>query len=137
MGVMFFKCKRSEFTRYHFCQMVEYSSTNMTFILSAIFITYVLSVFGAPLENVQNVNIEIESGNETLIVGEKVQHEDRHANDTSSDEKHNDKNDDNGENYYDDDYDIEGGDSSVEVDSSGNDDSQNISNENAFSVENA
>merc|ERR1712212_671114 len=106
---MFFQCKRSKFTRFLFCQMVKYSATNMTFILSTIFIMYILSVFGAPLDNVQNVNIEIESGNETLIVGEKVQHEDRHANDTSSNERNNDKDDDNGENYYDDDYDIEGG----------------------------
>jgi len=117
--------------------MVVYSPTKLTFILSTIFIMYFLSVFGAPLDNVQNVTIEIESGNETLIVGEKVQHEDRHSNDTSSNEKHNNQDDENSEEYYDDDYDVEGGDSELEVDSSSNDDSQNISNENAFSVENA
>merc|ERR1712198_460638 len=96
-------------TRFHFYLMVVYSPTKLTFFLSTIFIMCLLSVFGAPLDNVQNVTIEIESGNETLIVGEKLQYEDRHSNDTSSNEKHNNQDDENSEEYYDDDYDVEGG----------------------------
>ena len=58
---MFLQCKRSKLNRFHFCQMVDYSPTKLTIILSIVFIINVVSVLCAPLDNVQNVTIEIES----------------------------------------------------------------------------
>ena len=46
-------------------------------------------------------------GNDSHILADKVKHENRHTNGSSSDEKH--KNGEDGEDYYDDDYDVEGG----------------------------
>ena len=50
------------------------------------------------------------AGNTKHIVEEKVQHENRHTNDTLAEEKHeNEGVDDNEEEYGEDDYDVEGG----------------------------